>query len=117
MTYLHMCTINMKIIEEYRLTKNAFRIRSSGKNNSLFPFDTKPAAYKTTSPIILRCRWNVFTELLPGNDREIHRQTYRHMRPAILRLLRVFFAAGTCLPSRCLAKKGRMHFTEPFPNK
>jgi hypothetical protein len=49
------------------------------------------------------CRGNVFTELLPSNDRGIHRQTHRHSRPTILLLFRVFVAAGTCLPSRCLA--------------
>jgi hypothetical protein len=37
------------------------------------------------------------------------------MRPAILLLLHVFFAAGTCLPSRCLAPNGGIHLTEPFP--
>jgi hypothetical protein len=35
-------------------------------------------------------------------------------RPKIILLLRAFVAAGTSLPSRCLAKKGGMHFTEPL---
>jgi hypothetical protein len=39
------------------------------------------------------------------------------MRPTILLLLRVFTAAGTCLPSRCLAMKGWIHFTLPLPSK
>jgi hypothetical protein len=38
------------------------------------------------------------------------------MRPTIIPLLRVFFAAGTCLPNRCLATKGGIHFTESLPN-
>jgi hypothetical protein len=40
--------------------------------------------------------------------------TDRHTRPTIL-LLRVFFAAGTCLTSRCLATKG-IHFTVSLPS-
>jgi hypothetical protein len=32
-----------------------------------------------------------------------------HKRPAILRLLRLFVAAGTCLPCRCLATAGDTH--------
>jgi hypothetical protein len=28
----------------------------------------------------------------------------------------LFVATGTCLPSRCLAKKGRIHFTERLPS-
>jgi hypothetical protein len=35
----------------------------------------------------------------------------------ILVLLRVFVAEGTCLPSRCLATKGEVQFTEPFLSK
>jgi hypothetical protein len=35
---------------------------------SLHSFDTTRTAYKTTPPIILHCRGNVFTELVPGND-------------------------------------------------
>jgi hypothetical protein len=37
------------------------------------------------------------------------------MSPTIL-LLHVFDAAGTCLPSRCLAIKGGIHFTEHLPS-
>jgi hypothetical protein len=35
--------------------------------------------------------------------------TLKMTRPAILLLLRVFVATGTCLPSRCLATIGRIH--------
>jgi hypothetical protein len=48
-----------------------------------------------------------------SNDRGIQRQTHRQTCPTILLLLRVFVAAGTCLPSRCLAMKGGI-FTAPF---
>jgi hypothetical protein len=41
------------------------------------------------------------------------KRRFRHMRPTILVLLHLFFAAGTCLSSRCLATKGRMNFTKP----
>jgi hypothetical protein len=37
------------------------------------------------------------------------------MRPTFLLLLRVFVAAGTCLPSRCLAPEKGIHLTEPLP--
>jgi hypothetical protein len=36
--------------------------------------------------------------------------------PTIPLLLRVFVAAGTCLPSRCLAPKKGIHLSEPFPS-
>jgi hypothetical protein len=58
-----------------------------------------------TPPTILRCRWNAFPESLPRKNRETHRPT----RPTILLLLRVFVAAGTCLPSRRLAVKEGIH--------
>jgi hypothetical protein len=54
--------------------------------------------------------------LLPSNDKGIHRQVYRRMRPTIFLLLRVFVAQGTRLPFRCLAMKGGIHFTEPLPS-
>jgi hypothetical protein len=44
--------------------------------NRLLSFDTTRTVQKTP-PTILRCRGNVFTELLPSNDRGIHRQTHR----------------------------------------
>jgi hypothetical protein len=46
----------------------------------------------------------------------IHRQTHRHTNQTILLLLRAFFAAGIYLLSRCLARKGGIHFTEPLPS-
>jgi hypothetical protein len=58
------------------------------------------------------CRGNAFTELLPGNDRGIHKQAHRLMRPTILLLLRVFNVMRKCLPCRCLAMKGGIYFTE-----
>jgi hypothetical protein len=36
------------------------------------------------------------------------------MRPTILLLLHVFFAAGRRLPNRYVAKKEILHFTEPL---
>jgi hypothetical protein len=36
-------------------------------------------------------------------------------RHTVLLLLRVFVVARTCLPSRCLAMKGGIHYTEPIP--
>jgi hypothetical protein len=53
---------------------------------------------------------------LPNNDRGIHRQTHRHMRRTILVFSHVFFAAGTCLPSRCPAMKESIPFTELLSN-
>jgi hypothetical protein len=57
---------------------------------------------------------------------EIYRQTHRlsldktrtiwkMTRQIILLLLHVFVAAGTCLPSRCLAQDGGVHLAEPLP--
>jgi hypothetical protein len=77
-------------------------------------------------PKILCCYGNVFTELLPTNDRGIHRQTHtlsfhntwtakKMMRPVILLLLRIFGAVGTCSLSRCLPAKEEIHFTKPLP--
>jgi hypothetical protein len=45
-----------------------------GRTNRQLSFDTTMVAQITTPPII-RSRGNVFTELLPGNDRGIHKQT------------------------------------------
>jgi hypothetical protein len=87
-----------------------------GRTNRLLSFDTTWTAQKTMPPTILRCRGNVFTELLSSSDRGIHRQTHRHTRPIIILLLRVFIAAGTFLPRRCLSMKGGIHFTEPLPS-
>jgi hypothetical protein len=66
--------------------------------NRLLSSDATRTAQKTTLPTNIRCRENVFTELLPGNDRGIH----RHTRPTICILLCVFVAAGM--------------FTEPLPS-
>jgi hypothetical protein len=52
------------------------------------------------------------TSSLPRNHRGIH----RHTRPTILLLLHAFVATGTCLPSRCLAMKIGIHFTESLPS-
>lgn len=49
-----------------------------GRPNQILSFDTVRIAYKTTPSTILRCPAKVFIELLPGNDREINRQTHRH---------------------------------------
>jgi hypothetical protein len=70
-----------------------------------FPLIQHGTAQKTMPPTILRCRTNVFTELLPSNNKGIHRKTHTLTRPTIILLLRVFAAAGTCLPSCCLAMK------------
>jgi hypothetical protein len=40
--------------------------------------------------------------------------TQRHMNPAILLMLHVFFAVGICSPSRSLATKGWIFLTEPM---
>jgi hypothetical protein len=44
------------------------------------------------------------------------RTSWKTTRPTILLLLRVFVAAETCLPSRCLAPKGGIHLTKPLPS-
>jgi hypothetical protein len=87
-----------------------------GRTNRLLSFDTTRTAQETTPPTILPCSGNVLTELLPSNDRMIHRQTHRHTRPTTLLLLRVYVATGTFSPSRCLAMKGGIQFTESFPS-
>jgi hypothetical protein len=58
-----------------------------------------------TPTIILRCRGNVFTELLPSNDRGYTDRPTDKLS-TILLLLGVLFVAGMCLPSRCLATIG-----------
>jgi hypothetical protein len=54
--------------------------------------------------------------ILVTSQRGIHRQTHRHTCPTILLLLHVFLAIGAYLPSCCVAAKGRIHVTEPFPS-
>jgi hypothetical protein len=44
-----------------------------GRTNSLISFDTTRTSQRNIPPAILRCCENVFTELLPRNDRGIHR--------------------------------------------
>jgi hypothetical protein len=61
---------------------------------------------KRLPPTILRCHGNVLIEVLPSNDREVH----RHTSPITFVLSRVFVAAWMCLPSRCLAIKWGIHF-------
>jgi hypothetical protein len=81
---------------------------------------------KMTPPTIRRCRGNVFTELLPINDRGIHRQNHRLFfdktrtaqemkRQTIYLLLRLFVAAGARVPNRCLAMKGGIHIQTHRP--
>jgi hypothetical protein len=36
--------------------------------------------------------------------------------PTIILLLRLFVAAGTCIPNHCLAPKGGTHLTEQLPS-
>jgi hypothetical protein len=78
-------------------------------------FDMIWTAQKTTPATILRCRWNVFTKPLPSKDGGIHRRAQNLLwydmdrtenDPTILLVLHLFNAAGTCLPSRCLAAIG-----------
>jgi hypothetical protein len=88
---------------------NELKLEVLGRTDRLLSLDTTRTAKKTTPPTILRCRWNVLIELLPSNDRGIHRQTHRHTRPAILLLLLVFAAVGTCLLGRCIATIGEIH--------
>jgi hypothetical protein len=80
-----------------------------GRTNRLFPLIPHGPP-----PTILHCRGNVFTKLLPSNEKGIYRQTHRHTYSVILLLLRVFLAAETCLSSRCLAVNGERHFTESW---
>jgi hypothetical protein len=61
---------------------------------------------------IIRCRGNDSTEMLHRNDMGFH----RHTCPTVLQLLRVFLAAETYFPSRCLAIKNGTHFTKPSPS-
>jgi hypothetical protein len=43
-----------------------------GRTHGLLSFNTTWTKYRTTSPKFIRCRGNVFTELLLSNDREVH---------------------------------------------
>jgi hypothetical protein len=88
------------------------------RTNRLLSFESTRTTQETAPPTILRCRGNVFTELLPSNDRGIHRLSFVKTRTAYIMapptnflLLRVFVAAGTCVTSRCLAtmRGGEIH--------
>jgi hypothetical protein len=48
-----------------------------GRINRLLSFSTTWTAQKTTPPTIIFCRVNVFTKLLPSNDRGIYREAHR----------------------------------------
>jgi hypothetical protein len=81
-----------------------------GRTNNLLSFDRTRTASKTTPPTILLYCDDVFIELLPSNDTgDRHRDCDTHMHPTIPVLLRVFFAATWCFPSRCLAMKVGIH--------
>jgi hypothetical protein len=58
--------------------------RNMVRTNRLLSFYTTHTTEKTMPPTILRCRGKVFTELLPSNDRRIHRRTRRDTCLAIL---------------------------------
>jgi hypothetical protein len=81
-----------------------------GRTNRLFSFDMTRTAYKITLPIVVRCRGNVSIEFLPSN----HRTIQRHTHSTILVLLRVIVTAELSSPSRCLAMKGGIYFTDPL---
>jgi hypothetical protein len=57
--------------------RNEIRQDVLRRTNRLRSFDTARAAQKTTLPIILCCRWRVFTELLPCSDKRIQRERER----------------------------------------
>jgi hypothetical protein len=103
-TGLHDFTIQkthiMQAVNKLRVNKTSFKQEILGRTNRLLSCDTTRTAWKTMPLIILHCRENVSTELLPSNDRGIHRPT--DTRPTILLLLRLFVAAVTFLSSRCL---------------
>jgi hypothetical protein len=48
-----------------------------GRTNRLISVDTTRTAQKMTPPTIFRCSGNVFTKLLPSNDRRIYKQIHR----------------------------------------
>jgi hypothetical protein len=63
-------------------------------------------APETTPPKILHRRSNVFTKLLPSNDREIDSQTHVSDNSSVVACI---LCRGENLPSRCLAAKGGIH--------
>jgi hypothetical protein len=104
-TVLQACNNNKKnsILRIYFLAYFPYFETSSVKNYLLLSFNTTRIVYKTTPLTILHCGKNVFIVLLRIRVRDKHRQTHRHTRPAILLLLQIFIAAGTCLPGRYVA--------------
>jgi hypothetical protein len=95
-----------------------------GRTDCLLSFDLTWTSLKTTPQTILCCCVNIFTELLPSSDRGIHRPTdlfgetltAQKMACPLILLLHVSVAAGMCLPSCCLEKKGWIQFTAPLPS-
>jgi hypothetical protein len=84
-------------------------------------FDTRRTTQKTTPPTILRCRGNVFTELIPSNDKGIHRPTdtrfqqffyycvYSLPQESVYLVVAWRWKEGYYLPSRCVAAIGGIH--------
>jgi hypothetical protein len=70
------------------------------RTNRLHSFDKTWTAQKTTPPTILQSLRNVFTELLPSNDREIHTQTQASKNSSVV---------------ACIRCSGNV-FTEPLPS-
>jgi hypothetical protein len=64
----HILALPLKKIQEREIL---------GRTNRLLCFDATRTAYKTTPPTI-HCCGNIYTKLLPNNDRGIHTQTHRH---------------------------------------
>jgi hypothetical protein len=91
-----------------------------GRTNRLHPFDTTQTAYKPRLPTTLRYRGNVFTELLPSNNRGCtdkptdtdRKESGVSNNSSIVACL--FVAVVTCLPTRCLAPNKEIHLTEPL---
>jgi hypothetical protein len=63
-------------------------------------------ARETTPPKLLHRRSNVFTKLLPSNDREIDPQTHVSDHSSVVACI---LSRGKNLLSRCLAAKGGIH--------
>jgi hypothetical protein len=103
-------TLGINIIFELNYI---LRQKVLGRTNFILSFDTTRTAYKTMLPTVLRCRGKVFIELLSSNERGIYRDPQTCASNNYL-FLRVFVAAGTSLPNRCLAMKGGIPFTEPL---
>jgi hypothetical protein len=70
-------------------------------------FQTKRAPKKTPSTILC---WTSLQSYLTKMMK------YSDMRSTVRLLLHVSVAAGTCLPSHCLAMKWGVHFSQPLPS-